>query len=84
MGAGDINFSPFPNKAILTGPRGYTVDISFGGHHSTMCKSQDKISILISSEYTLVELGDNAKISMRFHFSWKCLNSPLIIFSVGL
>ena len=28
--------TPFPNKAISTGPRGHTVDLSFGGHHSAI------------------------------------------------
>ena len=72
---------PFPNKAMSTGPRGHTVDLSFGGHHSAICKSQDKISILI--RVCTVKLGATVKTSVKLDSPWKYLNSPLIIFSVG-
>ena len=50
--------------------------------HSAICKSQDKISILI--RVCTIKLGATVKTSVRLDSPWKYLNSPLIIFSVGL
>lgn len=63
--------TPFPSKAMSTGPRSHTVDLSFGGHHSAICKSQDKISILI--RVCTVKLGATVKTSVRLDSPWKYL-----------
>lgn len=63
--------TPFPSKAMSTGPRSHTVDLSFGGHHSGIRKSQDKISILI--RVCTVKLGATVKTSVRLDSPWKYL-----------